>query len=122
MDGLGDRLTGEEIVAQVDRPKVGHSRAVPGQPAFRGVAFTILLLRAVLGCDELGRQRQHAGMARRHDRSAQEGVEVFGATVRTPPGRAALAMDLARAKVFRPVQRDQRPAVETLEWYKHAFS
>jgi hypothetical protein len=24
--------------------------------------------------------------------------------------------------VLRPVQRDQRPAAETLEWYKHAFS
>lgn len=60
-------------------------------------------------------------MARRHDGGAQEAVEVFGAAVRTPPGRAAFAMDLARAKVLRSVQRDQRAAAEALKRRDHAF-
>jgi hypothetical protein len=119
MDGLGDRLAGEEIVAQVDRPKVRHRRTEPGQPAFGGVPLTVLLLRSVLGRDELGWQRQDAGIAGRHDGGAQKGVEV--SAVRTPPGRAAFAMDLARAKVLRPVQRDQRPATEALKRREYAF-
>jgi hypothetical protein len=56
MDGLRDRLTGDEIVAQIDRPNLRQSRTVQGEPA--------------------------------------------------------LAVDLARAEVLRPVQRDQRPATE----------
>jgi hypothetical protein len=47
MDGLGDRLTGEEIVAPVDRPKLRHRWTVPGQPAFGGVPLTVLLLGSV---------------------------------------------------------------------------
>ncbi len=121
MDGLRDRLTGEEIVAQVNRPKVCNRWTMPGQPAFGGIAFTILLLRAVLGCDELGWQRQNAGVARRYHGSAQKGVEVFGAAVRTPPGRAALAVDLARTEVFRSVQRDQHPASEALKRREYAL-
>ena len=121
MDGLGDRLTGEEIVAQVDRPKPSHRRTMPGQPAFGGVAFAVLLLGAILGRDELGGQRQDACMARRHDRGAEKAVEIFGAAVRPPAGRAASAMDLARAKVLRSVQRDQRPATEALKRREHAF-
>ena len=60
-------------------------------------------------------------MARRHDGGAQKAVKVFGAAVRTPAGRAASAMDLARAKVLRSVQRDQPPPTEALKRREHAF-
>jgi len=38
MDGLGDRLTGEEIVAQVDRAEVGARRTMPARPDPGGTA------------------------------------------------------------------------------------
>ncbi len=94
---------------------------MPGQPAFGGVAFTTLLFRSVLGRHEFGRQWQDAGVTWCHDGSAQEGVEIFSTAVRTPPGRAALAVDLARAGMFSPVQRDQGPAAEAPEGREHAF-
>ena len=53
--GGGDRLAGEQIVAEEDRPEMGRRRTMPCEPAFDGVAFAILLLRAILGDDELRR-------------------------------------------------------------------
>jgi hypothetical protein len=47
VDGGGDRLAGEQIVPEIDRPQVSEAGTMPGQPALRGVAFAILLLRSV---------------------------------------------------------------------------
>ena len=57
----GDGLTGEQIVAEKNRPAVGHRGSVPHEPALRGIAFAVLLLRAVLGRDEFRWQRQNLG-------------------------------------------------------------
>ncbi len=52
-DGLDHRLAGVEVVAQVDGPEAGDAGAVAGQPALGGGALAVLLLRPVLGGDEL---------------------------------------------------------------------
>ena len=54
-------------------------------------------------------------MAGCHQAGTQEGVEVFGAAIGTPPRRTLLAFDLARAEVLGPVERDRHPPVQTLE-------
>ena len=118
LDGGGDGLTGEQVIAQEHRPVRGQRRTVPLQPALRGVALTILLLRPVLGRDERGRQGQDLLVAGRHDAGAKEGVEIFRATVRTLAGRAARAMDLARTKMLGPIQRDQDPLDDTPRWIR----
>src|SRR5580704_4333882 len=82
LDGGGDWLAGEQVVAEKDRPARRHRRTMPLQPALRGVAFAVLLLRSVAGGDEFRRQRQNLLMAGCDDGGAQEGVEVFRATVR----------------------------------------
>ena len=88
---------------------------MPGQPAFRGVALAVLLLRPVLRRDEFRRQRQDLLVARCDHAGAQEGVEVFRAAIGAPPCRALLAFDLARAEVLGPIERDQHPPVQALE-------
>ena len=50
--GQRARLTGEQIVAQKNRPPMGQCRTMAFQPAFRGVAFAALFLRAILRHDE----------------------------------------------------------------------
>jgi len=85
LDGGGDGLAGEQIVAEKDWPEVGHRRAVPRAPSLRGVAFAILLLGPVLWRDELRRQRQDLLVARCHDAGAQERVEILGAAIGTLP-------------------------------------
>ena len=39
VDGSDDRLAGKQIVAEIDRLKMGEASAMPGQPAFRSVAL-----------------------------------------------------------------------------------
>ena len=110
-----DRLAGKQIVTEIDRPEVGEAGAVPGQPALRGIALAILLLRPVLRCDELRRQRQDLPVAGCHQAGTQEGVEVFGAAIGTPPRRTLFALDLARAEMLGSVQRDQHSPIQALE-------
>ena len=88
---------------------------MPGQPALRGVAFAVLLLRPVLRRNEFGGQWQHLLVAWRDYAGTEEGVEVFRAAIRTPPRRALAAVDLARAEVLGSVQRDQHPPAQALE-------
>ena len=88
LDGGGDRLAGEQVVAEKDRPQMRHRSAMPGQPALGGVALAVLLLRPVLGGDELRRQRQHLMVARGDEGGAQEGVEVFDAAIGAAACRA----------------------------------
>jgi len=56
LDGGNDRLAGKQVVTKINRPKMADRGAVPGQPALRGVAFTVLRLRPVPRHDELRRQ------------------------------------------------------------------
>lgn len=69
----------------------------------------------VPGHDELRRQRQHLLMAGCDDNRAPEGMEILRAAVGTFPGRTALAMDLARAKMSGAIQRDEHPSVQAPE-------
>lgn len=115
LDGGGDRLASEEVVAEIDRPVAGDCRSVFGEPALGGIAFAVLLLGAVLRDDELGRQRQNLLVARSHDAGTEKAVEIFGPAVRSAARGALRAMDLARAVVLGPVQRDQHPPAQTLE-------
>jgi hypothetical protein len=107
VDGGDDRLTGKQIVTEIDRPKVRDCGTVLGQPALSGVAFAILLLRPVLWRNEFGRQRQDLLVTWGDYAGTKEGVEVFGAAIGAPPRRALRAFDLSRAVVLSPVQRDQ---------------
>src|SRR6202040_3201504 len=84
-------------------------------PALGGIGFPILLLRPVSWRDELRRQGQDLLVAWCDHAGTQEGVEVFGAAVGAPPRRTLLAFDLARTEVLGPVERDQRPPVQTME-------
>ena len=86
-----------------------------GQPALGGGPLAVLLLRPVLGRDELGRQRQDLGVAGRDHAGTEKGVEIFRAAVRAPARRALRAADLARAEVLGAVERDQQPAAQALE-------
>src|ERR1700712_2270317 len=45
-NGLSDRLTGEQVVAEIDRPQGLYAVPVSGEPALGGVALAILLLGA----------------------------------------------------------------------------
>ena len=116
LDGRDDGLAGKQIVAEKDRPKVSDRGGVPCQPAFRRVAFAILLHRPILRRDEFGRQWQDMLVAWRDHAGAEEGVEVFRAAVRPQACRALPAFDLARAEVLGSVQRDQHSPVQALEW------
>ena len=88
---------------------------MPGQPAFRSVAFAILLLGPVLRRDELRRQGQDLLVAGGHHAGTQEGVEVFRAAVRAPARRTLRAFDLARAEVLGPIERDWHSPIQALE-------
>jgi hypothetical protein len=77
MDGGDDRLAGKQIVTEKDRPKVSDRATLPGQPAFRGVAFAILLFRPVLRRDELGGQWEDLLVAWCGQAGTAKSVEVF---------------------------------------------
>jgi hypothetical protein len=69
----------------------------------------------VLRHDELRRQGQYVGVARRHQGGAEEAVEVFDPAVAAAPLRALRAMQLARGEVLRPVERDQHVTAQAPE-------
>jgi hypothetical protein len=93
---------------------------MPGEPALGRGALAILLRRAVLRHDELGRQGQDMLVSRRHNAGAEEGMEILGAAIGALARRAPRAMDLARAMVFGAIQRDQGLPAEALERGEHA--
>ena len=107
-----DKLT---MRTEIDRPVARQGRAMPGEPALGGVALAILLFRPVLRGDELGRQRQNLLVSGCHQAGAEKGMEVLDAAVRAAALGALRAMDLARAEVLRPVERNQHPPAQALE-------
>ena len=111
-DGLGDRLAGEQVVTEINRPQVLQAPAVGGQPALGGVALAVLLLGPVLGGDELRHQRQRHGVAGRDDRSGEHGMVALDPTVGAMTRQALRAAELLRAEVFRAVERDQHAPAE----------
>jgi hypothetical protein len=95
VDGGDDRLTGKQIVTEIDRPKVRDGGTLSAQPPFRRVTLAILLLRPVLRCDEFGWQRLDLLVTWGDYAGTKEGVEVFRAAIGAPPRRALFAFDLA---------------------------
>ena len=98
--GPAHGLAGVEVVAEVDRAQCGVARAVALQPALGGLALAVLLGEAVAALDELRRQRQRAGVARRHHGGGEHLVEVLGGAVAALAGRAVRAMDGAPASTI----------------------
>src|SRR6516162_11246070 len=91
---------GEDVVAEINGPQWAKSCAMLLVPAFDGVAFAILLLGAVLRRDELGKQRNHPGMPRCHDRRRHQGVIVLDLAIGTFARQAMRAADILRAKIL----------------------
>ena len=54
-NALPYRWADKQIVTAIGRPEVSNYGGVSGEPALRGVAFTVLLLCAVSRRDELRR-------------------------------------------------------------------
>src|SRR5277367_5962246 len=115
LDGGGDRLAGEQVVAEVDRPQMRQRRRMPTQPAFGGIALAVLLLRPVLRGDELRRQRQDLLVTRCDHAGAEKAVEILRPAVGAAPRRALAAVDFARAEILAAIQRDEHPFAQALE-------
>ena len=115
LDRGGDRLAGEQVVTEINRPEMGNCATMPDQPALGGIALAILLLRPVLRGDELRRQRQDLRVARCDHAGTQKGMEAFHTAIGTVPRRALRAFDLARAEVLAAIQRDQQPSAQAME-------
>ena len=112
-------MTGEKIVAEIDRAQRRQPRAVRRMPAFDGVALAILFLGAVLGGDELGHERNDLGMAGRHDRGRQHGMIVLGLAVGALARQAVRAAELLRAEILGPVPGDEGSAAQPAEGLPH---
>jgi hypothetical protein len=104
---LAGRLAGVEVVAEIDGIEPCVAWAMGGEPASRRHALAVLLVVPVLRHDELGLQRHHPAMARRHQRRRHQGMEVFGRATTALARRAAGTMQLRRAEIFGAVERDQ---------------
>jgi hypothetical protein len=112
---LAHRLAGMEIVAEIDRVQPFVAGAVPFEPAPHGAALAVLLVVTILRPDELGLKRHHLGMARSHDRGAEQGVEILGRLTFPGAGGAVRTLDLRRAVVLGTVERDQHVRTEPPE-------
>ena len=88
-------------------------------PAFDGVAFAILLLGAVLRGDELGKQRNHPGMPRCHDRRRHQGVIVLDLAIGTFARQAMRAADILRAKILGSVPGHEDSAAQSCKGLAH---
>lgn len=93
-DQLGDGLTGEQVVAQIDRTQRRDPCVVIVEPALDGVALAILLLGAVLRRDELGHQGNDLGMAGRDDGRRQKAMIMLGLAVGAFAGQTVRAAEL----------------------------
>ncbi len=114
-DGHGNRLAGEKVVAEVDRPQALQALAVGGQPALGGIALAVLFLGPVLGGDELRHQGQRHGVARCDGRGGQHGMVAFRFAVGAFARQALRAGKLLRAEVLRAVEGDQHAPAEPPE-------
>src|SRR5258708_525689 len=117
---LADRLTGIEIVAELDRIEPRITAAVGfGRPR-RGATFAILRLPPVLWCDELRRQRYDAVMAWSHYGGRHKAVKILSRAAGTLARGAVGAANFVRAEVFRAVEGNQYALAKPSEVRKAA--
>src|SRR5450755_420496 len=119
---LADRLAGVEVVAEIDGIEPCVARAMGGEPASRRHALAVLLVVPILRHDELGLQRHHPAVARRHQRRGHQRMEIFGRAAAALARRAARTMQLYRAVIFRAVERDQHVIAQPAEGREPAAS
>jgi hypothetical protein len=77
-----------------------------------GWELEILLLGTILSRDEFGVQRDHPGMARRHDRCRQQGVVVIDLAIGVRARQAIRAAELFRAKILGSVPGQENSATQ----------
>ena len=109
---FGDGLAGEEVVAEINGPQWAKPFAMLMVPPLHSVAFAILLLGTILSRDEFGIQRDHPGMARRHDRCRQQGVVVIDLAIGVRARQAIRAAELFRAKILGSVPGQENSATQ----------
>ncbi len=115
LHGGADRLAGEQIIAEIDRPQATDGRAVGDQPTLGRGMLAVLLVGTVLRDDKLRRQGQNAGMTGRHQSGTEKAVEILHLAIRPAAMRALRTMQLARAEMLGAVQGDQHPSTQTAE-------
>src|SRR5271166_4140495 len=91
---LADRLTREQVIAEIHRLEPRIASTVGGQPAPRRTTLAVLLVMAVLRNDELRLQWHRAVMAGANQRRSQHGVEILDAILAALAGGAGRAVDL----------------------------
>src|SRR5271154_5108949 len=101
-----------DVVAQIDRIELAVAQSVQREPAARGSAFTVLLIVTLLGLDEFRSKRQNPILAGFDDAGGHDGMKVIDLPIGVFAGRAIPARQFVRAKILRPVQGDQRVAVQ----------
>ena len=117
-DLFAHRLTGIQIIAQVNRTQGCVTRCVLIEPAVGGFGFAILFLIAVLRPDKLRAQRQHLAVANANQCGAQHDMVIFGLARASKSGATLRTLNLVGVVEFRAIQCQQAAPVENLERLK----
>ena len=112
------RLTGIQIIAQVNRTQGCVARCVLVEPAVGGFGFAVLFLIAVLRRDKLRSQRQHLAVADANQCGAQHDMVIFGLAGASKSGATLWTLNLVRVVEFRAIQCQKAAPVENLERLK----
>ena len=112
------RLTGIQIIAQVNRTQRCVARCVLVEPAVGGFGFAVLFLIAVLRRDKLRAQRQHLTVTDANQCGAQHDMVIFGLARASKPGATLRTLNLVGVVEFRAIQCQQAAPVENLERLK----
>ena len=103
-DRLAERLVAIEVIAQHGDPPRGIARAPPRQPTAGGRQFTVLFVVAILGANELGRQRHYSRRPWRHDHRRQDDRVMLGGAVAEGPLIAAVTPQLLRREILGAIE------------------
>ncbi len=117
-DLFAHRLTGIQIIAQVNRTQRCVARCVLIEPAVGGFGFAILFLIPVLRRDKLRAQRQHLAVADANQGGAQHDMVIFGLARASKSGATLRTLNLVGVVKFRAIQCQKAAPVENLERLK----
>ena len=112
------RLTGIQIIAQVNRTQGCVVRCVLIEPAVGGFGFAVLFLITVLRRDKLRTQRQNVSVADANQGGAQHDMVIFALTRASKSGATLRTLNLVRVVEFRAIQFHKAAPVENLERLK----